>query len=57
MNWQPDREIAPPAEAAEKPRVLVLETKRLLAHLFAVGGLTYVYGSRLRPSHRKYGLN
>jgi hypothetical protein len=57
MNSHPDREIGPSAEVPEQRRILVLETSRLLAHLFAVGGLTYVYGSRLRPPHPKYGLN
>jgi hypothetical protein len=56
MNSYPEHEIGYPTEA-EQPRVLVIDTKRLLAHLFAVGGLTYVYGSRLRPPHPKYGLN
>jgi hypothetical protein len=57
MNSHPDYELGPRTETTEEPRVLVIETKRLLAHLFAVGGLTYVYGSRLRPPHPKYGLN
>jgi hypothetical protein len=57
MNSHPDRELGPSTEAPEQPRVLVIETERLLAHLLAVGGLTYVYGSRLRPQQRKYGLN
>jgi hypothetical protein len=57
MNSHSDYELGPRTETTEEPRVLVIETKRLLAHLFAVGGLTYVYGSRLRPPHPKYGLN
>ncbi|MBV8148087.1 MAG: hypothetical protein JO092_03235 [Candidatus Eremiobacteraeota bacterium] len=57
MNSHPDRELGPRTETPEPPRVLVIETERLLAHLLAVGGLTYVYGSRLRPTHPRYGLN
>ena len=57
MNSHPERETGPRTEDPHEPRVLVIETSRLLAHLFAVGGLTYLYGSRLRPAHARYRLN
>ncbi len=47
----------PPIGAPTPPRILVVETKALLAHFLVVGCLIYVYGGRLRPQHARYGLN